>query len=111
MWRSDVLLLDNSGEWRRRVPALLPATWMREVTSGELCTLSDAVLSICGVWSVWTGRKAKKHGKGSWNPQVAVPLVAAMVDDLMCLQASKPGGPPLAKKAHRAGAKRHLLNG
>jgi ribonuclease HI len=80
-----------------RVPELHPGSWTRDVLAGDLCTPREAALIICGAWSLWSGRNARKHGKGRWNPQAAVRHVAAMVEALVCLQASRPGGPPVGQ--------------
>lgn len=62
--------------------------------SGELCTPSEITLIICGVWSFWSGRNARRHGKDRWNAQAAVRHVSAMVEDLKCLQMSNSPRPP-----------------
>jgi hypothetical protein len=58
----------------------------------HLYSQKDAALIICGVWSLWTGRNARRHGRIRWSPGAPVRHVAAMVEDLMCLevQADKP---------------------
>lgn len=84
-----------------QVPTLHQATWTRDVLSGDFCTPSEAALIICGAWSLWSGRNARKHGKDRWNPQAAVRHVAAMVEDFMCLQMSKPGGPLPERQVRR----------
>jgi hypothetical protein len=48
-----------------------------------------AALVICGVWSLWSGRNARKHGKERWNPGVAVRHIAKMLEDLVCSTPSR----------------------
>ena len=45
-----------------KVPVLHPVTWTRDLLTGEHCSGQDAELIICGVWSLWSGRNARKHG-------------------------------------------------
>ena len=53
---------------------------------------------ICGVWSLWSGRNARRHGKEVWNPRVALKHVATMVEELMCLNMGGLKQPPREKQ-------------
>jgi hypothetical protein len=46
-----------------KLPLLHPVSWTRELLSGDLCATSESALIICGAWSLWTGRNARRHGK------------------------------------------------
>jgi hypothetical protein len=69
-----------------KLPPLPPATWTRDVLSGDVCSQSEATLIICGAWSLWTGRNARNHDKRSMNAGVAARHVARMVEDVICLK-------------------------
>ena len=75
-----------------KLPPLHPVTWTRDLLASDVCLQKDAALIIYGVWSLWTGRNARRHGKTRWSPGAAVRHVATMVEDLMCLetQADRP---------------------
>lgn len=45
-----------------------------------------AALVVCGVWSLWSGRNARRHGRKVWEPGAAVRHVAKMLEDLAGLQ-------------------------
>ncbi|RLN34247.1 hypothetical protein C2845_PM03G26600 [Panicum miliaceum] len=64
---------------------LHPATWTKDLLSGDVCSQDKAALFICGAWSLWSGRNARRHGRNSWNPGAAAKHIAAMVEDLLCL--------------------------
>ena len=84
-----------------KVPVLHPETWTRDVLSGELCTASEAALIVCGAWSLWSGRNARKHGKTRWNPRAAVHHVASMVEDFAgreLVEASRATSPELVEE-------------
>lgn len=34
----------------------------RDLLTGECCSQEEATLFICGVWSLWSGRNARRHG-------------------------------------------------
>jgi hypothetical protein len=70
-----------------KLPPLHPTTWTRDLLAADMCPHKDAALIICGVWSLWTGRNARRHGRTRWSPRAAVRHVATMVEDLMCLEA------------------------
>jgi len=69
-----------------KLPPLHPATWTRDLLASDICVQKDAALIICGVWSLWTGRNARRHGRTRWSPGAAVRHVASMVEDLLCLE-------------------------
>lgn len=47
----------------RKLPILHPTTWAAYLLSGKVFSKEDAALSICGAWSLWTGRNGRRHGK------------------------------------------------
>jgi len=72
-----------------KVPALHPATWTRDLLSGDVCSERDVALIVCGVWSLWSGRNARCHGKIKWNAIAAAKHIAAMIEDLMGMHISE----------------------
>jgi hypothetical protein len=68
-----------------RIPDLHPVTWARDLLSDEMCSQQEAALFICGVWSLWTGRNARRHGKQQWSPVAASKHIASMIEDMICL--------------------------
>lgn len=64
-----------------------PATWAKDLLSGDYCSIDDAAKVICGIWSLWTGRNARRHGREDWSPIAAARHIASMLDELVCLNA------------------------
>ncbi|TVU23105.1 hypothetical protein EJB05_32844, partial [Eragrostis curvula] len=62
----------------------------RGIYSGELCSSGVAALIIYGALSLWAGRNARRHGRDRRNPTAAVKHVAAMIEELVCLEEKKP---------------------
>jgi hypothetical protein len=67
-----------------KIPAMHAITWTMDLLTPGRVPITDAALVICGVWSLWSGRNARKHGKESWNPGAAVRHVSAMLENLVC---------------------------
>jgi hypothetical protein len=67
-----------------KIPRFHPATWTRDLLSGEMCSEKDGAFIICGIWSLWTGRNARRHGRDKWSAKTAVKHIAAMVEELLC---------------------------
>jgi hypothetical protein len=68
-----------------KLPPLHPATWTKDLLVADVCSQTDASIIICGVWSLWSGRNARRHGRTRWSPEAAVKHVASMVQELICL--------------------------
>jgi hypothetical protein len=68
-----------------RPPRPHPASWARDLLSGEHCSLEEAALFICGAWALWTGRNARRHGRNKWSPAVTARHVASMIEELIVL--------------------------
>jgi hypothetical protein len=68
-----------------KIPDLHPSSWTRNLLSGECCTQLEAALVICGIWSTWTGRNNRRHGKKQWSPLVASKHIASMIEEMICL--------------------------
>ena len=69
---------------------LHPATWTRDLLSGDVfLERDDAALIVRGVWSLWSRRNARRHGKIKWNVTTAAKHIAAMIKDLMCMHISE----------------------
>ncbi|KAF8730397.1 hypothetical protein HU200_016973 [Digitaria exilis] len=69
-----------------KVPVLHPQTWARDILSSYLCSEKDPTIIVCGVWSLWSGRNNRRHGKVNRNTNAAVKHDATMIEDLICLQ-------------------------
>jgi hypothetical protein len=69
-----------------KLPNLYPVSRTMGLLLGEVCSHKEAELIICGVWSLWMGSNARRHGRKHWNPSAAVRHVAAMVEDVVCLE-------------------------
>lgn len=70
-----------------KLPQLHPNTWARDLLTGECCSQEEVALFICGVWSLWSGRNARRHGRTQWNPRAAARHIATMIEDMICLNA------------------------
>jgi hypothetical protein len=81
-----------------KIPRLHPATWTRDLLSTEMCSKKDGAFIICGIWSMWNGRNARRHGRDEWSAKAAVKHIAAMVEELLCLEF------PIQSKPQRAKA-------
>ncbi|KAF8754851.1 hypothetical protein HU200_011388 [Digitaria exilis] len=68
-----------------KLPHLHPATWTIDLMNGKICTQQEAALIICGVWSLWSGRNARRHGNKQWNPTLASRHIATMIEDMIGL--------------------------
>ncbi|TVU18379.1 hypothetical protein EJB05_34470, partial [Eragrostis curvula] len=69
-----------------KLPDLHPLTWAKDIISGQVCSLADANVIVCGAWSLWSGRNARNHGKSHWNATAAVKHIAKMLEDLVCME-------------------------
>jgi hypothetical protein len=76
-----------------KLPPMHPITWTRDVLSGDMCKAAETTLIICGAWSLWTGRNARRHGNDHPNLRVAARHVETMVEDMICLQGVNTGQP------------------
>jgi hypothetical protein len=84
-----------------KLPQLHRDSWAT-VLSGKLCSLEEAALFICGAWSLWSGCNARKHGRVSWRPIAAAKHVAALIEEMICLNQSEPRGQPAAQQGWHA---------
>jgi ribonuclease HI len=66
-----------------KVPRLHQATWAKDLLTGEHCPAKSAELIICGAWSLWSGRNARKHGNQSWDAAAAARHISSMLEDLI----------------------------
>ena len=72
-------------------------TWTRDLLTPGRFPTADAALIICGVWFLWSGRNARKHGKENWNPRAAFRHVSAMLEDLVCSTAAQEVSMPTSR--------------
>ena len=77
-----------------KLPELRTSMWAKDLLAGDCCSDTDAAMIICGVWSLWSGRNARRHGRDRWDPNAAVRHVAAMLEDMMCLETTSMLAPP-----------------
>jgi len=68
------------------VPLLHPTTWAIDVLQPGICSQEFAVLLVCGAWSLWSGRNARRHGRKAWEPGAAVHHISNMLEDLAGMQ-------------------------
>ena len=68
--------------------------WAKDLLAGDCCSDTDAAMIICGVWSLWSGRNARRHGRDRWDPNAVVRHVATMLEDMMCLETTSMLAPP-----------------
>jgi hypothetical protein len=63
-----------------------------------MCSEKDGAFIICGIWSLWNGRNARRHGRDKWSAKTAVKHIAAMVEELLCLEFPVQNKPVRAKQ-------------
>jgi len=81
-----------------KLPSLHPVTWTRDLLAADMCSQEEEALIICGVWSLWSGQNARRHGRTSWNPGAAVRHIADMVQELVCLDSKGEPSPRVPGK-------------
>lgn len=67
-----------------KVPRLHQVSWAKDLLTEEHCPRRTVEPIICGVWSLWSGRNARKHDRQSWKPATAARHVSAMLEDFIC---------------------------
>jgi ribonuclease HI len=65
----------------------------------DMINHKEAARLVFGVWSLWTGRNARRHGRKVWKPGEAVRYVARLVDEMATLKVNKTVAPK--PQAHR----------
>lgn len=70
----------------KKLPALHPLAWAIDLLAGDVCPAENAYLFICGIWSLWTGRNNRRHGKERWSADATAKHVAGMVEDVLLIQ-------------------------
>jgi hypothetical protein len=68
-----------------KVPDLHPASWVKDALVGDRSSEREAGILVCGVWSLWTRRNARKHGKVHWDHVAAVRHISSMLEDMICI--------------------------
>jgi hypothetical protein len=46
-----------------KMPDLHPVTWSLDILDEKFCIEHDRCLFLCGMWSLWSSRNDRKHGK------------------------------------------------
>jgi hypothetical protein len=67
-----------------KVPDLHPISWVKDALVRGRCIEKEATILACGVWSLLTGRNARKHGKSHWDHTAAVHHISSMLEDIIC---------------------------
>jgi hypothetical protein len=73
-----------------KLPVFLEVTWAKDLLADDHFTDSVKTMVICGAWSLWSGRNARRFGRDCWNPYAVVSHVAKMLEDLVCLKLPGP---------------------
>jgi hypothetical protein len=56
-----------------KMPELHPVTWPVDILDEKCCNEHDRCLFLCEMWSLWSSRKDRKHGKS--------PIPVKAIDD------------------------------
>ena len=68
------------------IPNHHPSTWALDVLQAEVCSPSAAAMLVCGAWTLWTGRNARRHGRKVWEPGATVRYISSLLEDLASLK-------------------------
>jgi hypothetical protein len=71
------------------IPNFHPTTWAADVLKPEVCNSKTTVLVVCGAWTLWSGRNAKRNGRKVWEPGAAVRFISNMLEELASLKVPK----------------------
>lgn len=65
--------------WRRlkeiggiKLPGLCPRTWATDLLDDRVCKEDDRTVIMCGMWSLWSARNDRNHGKDPIDPKRAI---------------------------------------
>jgi hypothetical protein len=75
--------------WELKIPEFHPASWTLDVLQAKQCSQRMVELIVCGAWSLWTGRNARRNGRKSWEPGAAVRYISKLMEDMASLSAPK----------------------
>lgn len=50
-----------------KLPLLRPNSWALDLLDDVSCNEEDASIILCGTWSLWTSKNARKHGEAQKN--------------------------------------------
>lgn len=74
------------------VPSLHPCSWATDVFCANRCPTAAVATVVCGVWTLWTGRNARRHGRKVWEPGAAARYISTLLENLAMLKTTaKPG--------------------
>jgi hypothetical protein len=68
-----------------KLPQLHRDSWATDLLSGKFCSFEETIVFICGAWSMWSGRNARRHGRASKH-------VATLIEEMICLNHNEPRG-------------------
>jgi hypothetical protein len=60
--------------------------WAKDLLADDRFTDFVKTMVICGAWSLWSRRNARRFGHDRWNPNATVSHMAKMLEDLVCLK-------------------------
>jgi hypothetical protein len=77
-----------------RIPDLHPCTWATDVLHADICPTSSAATLICGAWTLWTRRNARRHCCKVWEPGATARYISSMLEELSSLKMPPQGVKP-----------------
>jgi hypothetical protein len=81
------------------IPSLHPSSWVTDVFRPELCPSEIVAVVVCGAWSLWTGRNARRLGRKVWEPGTAVRYISKLLEEMVMLKVpTRPAKPRLEVK-------------
>jgi hypothetical protein len=81
------------------VPDFHPNSWATDVFCLEVCPPKIVAVVVCGAWSLWSGRNARRHGRQVWEPGAAVRYISKLLEEMAMLKTpARPGQPRMAMK-------------
>jgi hypothetical protein len=55
-----------------KLPELHPVTWSVDILDEKCCNEHDRCLILCGMWSLWSSRNDRKHGRSPIPVKLAI---------------------------------------
>jgi hypothetical protein len=71
------------------IPNFHQSTWATDVLQPEFCNSRTTALVVCGAWTLWTGRNARRHGHKVWEPGAVVRFVSTPLEEIALLKVPK----------------------
>jgi hypothetical protein len=65
-----------------------------DVLHTNICSANMAAMVVCGAWTLWFARNARRRCRKTWEPGAAVRYISPMLEDLASLKPQlKPAEP------------------